>query len=351
MKRRHQPGAPPRSTTGRPPQRGRAAAPGDHFARCLDRALAARAPLLDDPGTNACRLLNGAADGVAGLVIERLADVLVAQLHEGRLQLSDTQARDLCARARRLLHARAVYRKVFARSRSAAPPASAAPRVDTDPWLGSPVPAEYPVFENGIRFLVRPHEGYSVGLFLEHRETRRRVRDLARGRTVLNAFAYTCAFSVAAALGGASRTVSVDLSKRYLEWGKRNFAANALPLDSHTFICSDVFDYFRRAERQGHRFDVVILDPPTFSRTRRPKRTFAITDDLDRLVAGGVGLMNPGGHILLATNHRRTSRKRLEQALIAAAADRGVTIVARPPLPRDFSGDRDYAKALLARIG
>jgi len=111
---------------------------------------------------------------------------------------------------------------------------------------------EYAVLENGIRFLVRPHDGHSTGLFLEHRDNRKRVRRLAAGRNMLNAFAYTCGFSVAAALGGAAGTVSVDVSKKYLEWGKCNFAANELNLADHRFICSDIFDYYRRARRRRH---------------------------------------------------------------------------------------------------
>jgi 23S rRNA (cytosine1962-C5)-methyltransferase len=221
---------------------------------------------------------------------------------------------------------------------------------DPTPWLGEAVEPEFPVLENGIRFLVRPYDGYSLGLFLEHRENRQRVRALAAGRNVLNAFAYTCAFSVAAAVGGATATVSVDVSRKHLEWGKRNFAANALEPGSHLFICSDIFDYYRRAKRQGRVFDLIILDPPTFARTKRPKQVFVLADDLERLVSGAVELLSPGGHLLLATNHRETSRRRLERAVALAAGTRPSEIVDRPGLPRDFVGDRGYARSILARL-
>jgi 23S rRNA (cytosine1962-C5)-methyltransferase len=318
---------------------------------CLERALADRRILLADPDTNTCRIFNGAADGVAGLVIEKFSDVLVMQHHEGHLRLSEVETRNLCARAQKRLGARAVYRKVFGQDRSKALADLSRLHTDPMPWLGEPVEAEIPVLENGIRFLIRPYDGYSVGLFLEHRDNRRRLRELAAGRTVLNAFAYACAFSVATVLGKAAATTNVDVSKRCLEWGKRNFAANRLDLAAHKFICSDIFDYYRRAERQRHRFDLIILDPPIFGRARRPRRTFVLTEDLNALSAGAVKLLNPGGYLLLAVNHRGTSRKRLEKAIISAAGARPIRTIDRPRLPVDFAGDRSYAKAVLARLG
>lgn len=316
----------------------------------LERALAARGVLLADPDSNVCRVFNGAADGIGGLVIEKLGDVLVVQLHEGRLRLAESCVRELCVHARWRLGARAVYRKSFARDRSTALGALDEPHTDPTPWLGEAVAEEFPVLESGIRFLVRPYGGYSVGLFLEHRENRGRVRRLAAGRIVLNAFAYTCGFSVAAALGGAVGTVSVDVSRKHLEWGKRNFAVNGIDLSPHRFICSDIFDYYRRARRQQQRFDLIILDPPTFARAKRPKQVFVQAEDLDRLVAGDVERLNPGGYLLLTTNHRGTSRERLEGAVKLAAGTRPCQVVERPRLPLDFAGDKGYAKSILARV-
>jgi len=331
-------------------RRRNAAADDSRATDCFERALAARAALLADPHSNVCRVFNGAADGIDGLVVEKLGDVLIAQLHEGRLPLAESEVRSLCAYAQRRLSARAVYRKIFVRDRSAAEGAVAKLHSDATPWLGEAAEAEFPVLENGMTFLVHPYDGYSVGLFLEHRENRERVRALAAGRTVLNAFAYTCAFSVAAALGGAAATVSVDVSKRNLEWGKRNFAANGLELGSHLFICSDIFDYYRRAKRQGRAFDLIILDPPTFARTKRPKRVFILADDLQRLVAGAVELLSPGGYLLLATNHRGTSQRRLQSAVAVAAGARPFKIIERPRLPLDFLRAPGYAKSILARL-
>lgn len=331
---------------------GNHATPSADPARCLEIALARRAPLLADPDTNVARLFNSAADGIDGLVIERLGDVLVVQMHEGRLTLAEDVLRTLCASVAERLKARAVYRKVYPQQRSALSPELEKLHHDSTPWLGEPVEPELPVVESGMRFLVRPYDGYLMGLFLDHRASRARVRELAAGRRVLNTFAYTCGFTLAAALGGAALTVSVDVSKKSLEWGRRNLAANGLALDTHRFVCSDVFDYYRRAARQGRRFDFIILDPPTFARSKQTKRPFALTEQLAPLVSGAVDLLDSGGIIHLSVNHRETSVRQLEHAVTAATRECGrhCTALDRPPLPDDFHGDPDYAKSVLWRV-
>lgn len=318
----------------------------------LERALQIRAALRADPETNALRLVNGAADGLPGIVLEQLADVLVVQLHEGRADLDENSVRGLCAAAAPRCGARAVYRKLFPRDRSFGPRALDALHSEATPWFGPPIPPEIEIREHGLRLLARPYDGYATGVFLEHRDNRARVRAQAAGRRVLNLFAYTCGFSVAAGLGGATQTVSVDISKKHLEWGRRNFAANGLPLEPHRFLCRDVFAFFRGAQRQQQRFDLVVLDPPTFARSKESRRVFSIADDLDELVTGAVELLDRDGLGLLATNHRGTSLERLERALTAAASAtrRRCEIRARPALPVDFAGDPEYAKSVWFRV-
>lgn len=317
----------------------------------LERALAARRALLDDPQLEALRVFNGAGDGVEGLVIERFGDVLVAQLHDGRLALSADDARTLCAELMPRLGATATYQKRFVKDRSAAAPAVAKLHADPRPWLGAPAAPEIAVGEQGVRHIVRPYDGFSVGMFLDHRDNRLRVRQRAAGRRVLNMFAYACGYSVCAALGGAAETVSVDVSRRYLAHGRANFAANDLALNGHVFINSDVFDYLRRAQRQGRRFELIILDPPSFGRDKRSGRTFVVEDQLENLVAASAELLEPDGLLLLSCNHRQIPLRRLERAVRAAAGQRPCETVETPPLPADFVGDPDYAKSLWARLG
>ncbi|MFH1747778.1 MAG: class I SAM-dependent rRNA methyltransferase [Planctomycetota bacterium] len=320
--------------------------------RKLAAALTARTELISDPQITAYRVLNAAADGIAGLVIEKLDQVLIVQLHEERLRLSEEDVRRLCDQARRQLKATAVYRKDFPKDRTTTRERLERLHTDAQPWIGSPSPAELIVRERDLRFIVRPYDGYSTGLFLEQRNNRQQVRALASGRCVLNTFAYTCGFAVAAALGGASETISVDISSKALEWGRRNFAANDLDLAGHGFVRADVFDYFRRARRRGQTFDVIVLDPPTFARTKRPRRVFTLTTDLERLITSAIELLIPGGHLLLSTNHRPTTLHRLHEVVVSVAGNlnRREEISAPPRLPVDFQGDRDYAKSILARI-
>ncbi len=173
---------------------------------------------------------------------------------------------------------------------------------------------------------------------------------MAVGRRVLNAFAYTCGFSIAAARGGAASVASVDLSKRYLEWGKRNFAANGLAIEPHRFYASDTFEFYKRARRQGLLFDMVILDPPTFSRRRRPVVVFKLSVELPRLVAESVERLDGGGILFLATNDRQIRYDAMEQAIEEAADRRRFKIMERPALPPDFAGDRQYAKSMFVRF-
>ncbi len=318
----------------------------------LQAAIARRRQLLDDRHTNVARLFNSAADGIDGLVIEKLGPVLVVQLHEGRLKLTAEALRESCRRVAEQLGVRAVYRKVFPAARSDLRPDLDKLHHDSEPWIGQPTEPELAVLENGLTFLVRPYDGYATGMFLDHHNARSRVRQLAAGGRVLNAFAYTCGFTLAAAAGGAQSTVSVDVAKKCLEWGKRNVAANNMTDTRHQFICSDIFDYYARAERQDRRFDLIILDPPTFARVKRPARTFSLSVDLDRLIARAIPLLACDGHLHVSLNHRGTSHARLERTVRdAARAERRRCVLLEPThLPDDFHGDCEFAKSILARL-
>src|SRR5690606_36174602 len=118
----------------------------------------------------------------------------------------------------------------------------------------------------------------------------------------------------------------------------------------HLFICSDVLDFYERAKRQGRRFDLIILDAPTFARMRRPKRAFVLEEDLGSLLAGAFELVDPGGIVLLGTNARQLGLARLEDEIRAASRSRAFTILERPPLPPDFPDDPDYSKTIIFRV-
>ncbi len=178
-------------------------------------------------------------------------------------------------------------------------------------------PLETEVREAGVRYGLDFAAGYSAGFFIDQRENRSHVRRLAP-RRVLNTFAYTCSFSVVAALAGAE-TVSVDLSRRSLTRGEENFTRNGLdPRDGrHRFIADDVLAVLPRLARRGDTFDVMVLDPPTFSRNQTGQ-AWRVQDDFEKLVMLALELASPRAHLLLSVNHRGMRANDLEQAARAA---------------------------------
>jgi 23S rRNA (cytosine1962-C5)-methyltransferase len=210
--------------------------------------------------------------------------------------------------------------------------------------LGEAAPEAFTIRENGLRFEIRFGEGYSVGLFLDQRDNRRRllVNHVAAGfpafpagptgASVLNLFAYTCGFSVCAARAGA-RTTSVDLSRKYLDWGRRNFALNGLDAAGHEFLVGDALDWLRRLARRGRRFDAVLLDPPTFSTARRG-RAFRAEHDYARLVGAAAPVVAPGGLLFAATNAAELGPEKFLRQIHDALAGAGRRVVSEHYAPQ-----------------
>ncbi|MEY3012149.1 MAG: hypothetical protein RIT45_884 [Pseudomonadota bacterium] len=170
------------------------------------------------------------------------------------------------------------------------------------------------VEEDGVRYWVDLSDGLQTGLFLDQRDNRRWLREFAADRRVLNTFSYTCAFQVAAAVGGARRTVSIDASARALERGRRNLALNGRDdPERHDTIRGDVFHWLPRLARRGDRFDIVVLDPPSYARVR--KRRFSAARDYAELVVSALELLAPGGTLLASVNHAGVDRRRFEQMI------------------------------------
>lgn len=314
----------------------------------LVTAIERRTALLSAPDTDVARLFHGPREGCPPLVVEKLGRGLVVQLDPSLPLEDETEIRHAIEGILARVSATSVYRKYFPKDRTHANPTIDAANRSSLPWVGDAMPDTVEVREHGRRLLVALHDGFSTGLFLDHRERRNVVTSVASARRVLNAFAYTCAYGVAAAIGGASLVVNVDISKRYLEWGKRNLAANRLPLDGHRFICSDVLEYYKRAERQRTKFDIVILDPPSFARLERPRRTFMIERDFQLLVAGAIALLDPGGMLVCTINHRGTSAAHLQTIIRQCASEARRHVRALTPLaaPLDFADDREYSKGV-----
>ncbi len=299
--------------------------------------------------TDAFRLRHGAADGVPHRYVDQLGEyILVQQPSPGPIPAEFTGG---------------IYQKILRRDVRLTTLTEASPQ----PVMGPIAPERFFIRENGVRYELSFQEGYSVGLFLDQRDNRRRLllnhvaagfplrpgKDDLVGIEVLNAFAYTCGFSVVAALAGA-RTTSLDLSRKYLEWGRRNFAQNGLDPVGHDFIYGDCFDWLKRLVKKGRAFEVVILDPPTFSRSKE-FGDFRAERDYGRLMASVLPLLKPKGVLLASTNVARLEPElflaQLKEAIHRMG--RGITQEQYVPQPPDFPISREepgYLKTVWLRV-
>lgn len=188
------------------------------------------------------------------------------------------------------------------------------------------------VIEGGLRFSVNFTDYLDTGLFLDHRPTRALLRKLAQGRRFLNLFCYTGTATVYAAAGGARSTTSVDLSRTYLDWARRNLSLNGMTGDQHSLIQADCREWLiAQAGESGQRYGLIFLDPPTFSTSKRMEGTFDTQRDHAELIRNAVSLLEPGGVLLFSTNFRRF---KLDES---ALGDLSIEEISRQTLPRDFA--------------
>jgi len=333
-------------------------APADFQA---DTRLALRWAVVDVHGspaelTNAFRLIHGAADGWPGWQVERLGDFLLSQ---SEAVLTAAQSDQLSTWLKQLA-LRGAYHKRLDRRVRQSKTEQASPQL----VLGEAAPERFTVRENGLAFELSFNEGYSYGLFLDQRDNRRRLLTghiaagfplgiSPSGFHVLNTFAYTCGLSVAAARAGA-HTTSLDLSKKYLEWGRRNFALNGLDPAAHDFIYGDVFDWLRRLAKKGRQFDAVLLDPPTFSQSKE-SGVFRAEKDYGRLVALALPLLKPGGVLFASTNCATLAPEEFLASIASALAQARCRAVQEHyfPQPPDFPITRQepaYLKTVWLRV-
>jgi len=318
----------------------------------LAAALKKRGSLLRDRELDAVRLVNGAGDEMPGLFVDRFGDVLVVHVEEGATAVLAPFVEALAAR----VEPRAIYAKELRRDVRTASKEALAPMLvwSRDEAAGDDEAPELIVREHAFRFVVRPAEGYSPGLFLDQRGNR---LDLAREVvarlkkrpecTVLNLFSYTCSFSVAAALAAKEsgiaharcKVTSVDLSQRWLDWGVRNFEANGLDAAAHEFARGDALTFLGIAAKKGRHFDVVVLDPPTFA-TSKQSGIFQVERDYPKLFELAARVAAPGATLLASHNQRDFTRPALVKKLKAGALKAGRRILRLDPFqsPPDFPG-------------
>lgn len=323
--------------------------PFDRLRAMLLDSAAARYPLARR-GVEAFRLFHGEGEGIPGFDLDRIQDYLVAWIGEQ----FDDESRRRTLDAADSLGFKGVYMKVRPRHASRIVDSRRPDIAPASAVRGADGPQELIVDEGGCRFVMRPGDGLSTGLFLDQRENRRWIAERCQGRSVLNLFAYTCSFTVAAARAGAVSSVSVDASARVLELGHRNLEVNGISLDRHVLVNDDVSTWLPAARRAGRRFDVVVLDPPSFSTTHRSR--FVVAEDLPGIAEHCMGVLSESGGVILAcTNNRSLRMARLRGAMQEAAARAGRTIERAQELPAapDFPvmpGAEPHMKALAVHV-
>lgn len=287
---------------------------------------------LGEEGTNCYRLFSADADGIPGWVIERFGSVGIFQFHQGKCELSIADLKIAGRWCLNELGLKQIYLKRFLADRTS----GAVPEelLSSTPFVGEePSAACFPVTENGITFLIRPYDGFSVGLFLDQRLNRRLLGQSGKpGRKVLNLFSYTCAFSVYCAKQGAEVT-SVDVSSKYLDWGKENYAANGLSLENQRFFVADARYFLRAAIKRQERYDQIVLDPPSFARGKK-NEPFSVRRNLGEILDQCGQVLTPGGTLFVSTNFSQWEDGDLEKIIRGALGD--VEYLNVPGVPEDY---------------
>ncbi|CEO60854.1 class I SAM-dependent rRNA methyltransferase [Streptococcus pneumoniae] len=312
------------------------------FETLFRKAKEKRNAYYQDDLTTAFRLFNQEGDGFGGLTVDLYGDYAVFSWYNSYVY----QIRQTISEAFRQVFPEVLgaYEKIRFKGLD----------YESAHVYGQEAPDFFTVLENGVLYQVFMNDGLMTGIFLDQHEVRGSLVDgLAMGKSLLNMFSYTAAFSVAAAMGGASQTTSVDLAKRSRELSQAHFQANGLSTDEHRFIVMDVFEYFKYAKRKNLTYDVIVLDPPSFARNK--KQTFSVAKDYHKLISQSLEILNPGGIIIASTNAANVSRQKFTEQIDKGFAGRSYQILNKYGLPADFAYNKkdessNYLKVISMKV-
>ena len=312
------------------------------FETLFRQAKEKRSAYYQDDLTTAFRLFNQEGDGFGGLTVDLYGDYAVFSWYNSYVY----QIRKVISEAFRQVFPEVLgaYEKIRFKGLD----------YESAHVYGQEAPDFFTVLENGVLYQVFMNDGLMTGIFLDQHEVRGSLVDgLAMGKSLLNMFSYTAAFSVAAAMGGASQTTSVDLAKRSRELSQAHFQVNGLSTDDHRFIVIDVFEYFKYAKRKGLTYDVIVLDPPSFARNK--KQTFSVAKDYHKLISQSLEILNPGGIIIASTNAANVSRQKFTEQIDKGFAGRSYQILNKYGLPADFAYNKkdessNYLKVISMKV-
>ena len=312
------------------------------FEMLFRQAKEKRSAYYQDDLTTAFRLFNQEGDGFGGLTVDLYGDYAVFSWYNSYVY----QIRKVISEAFRQVFPEVLgtYEKIRFKGLD----------YESAHVYGQEAPDFFTVLENGVLYQVFMNDGLMTGIFLDQHEVRGSLVDgLAMGKSLLNMFSYTAAFSVAAAMGGASQTTSVDLAKRSRELSQAHFQANGISTDDHRFIVMDVFEYFKYAKRKGLTYDVIVLDPPSFARNK--KQTFSVAKDYHKLISQSLEILNPEGIIIASTNAANVSRQKFTEQIDKGFAGRSYQILNKYGLPADFAYNKkdessNYLKVISMKV-
>lgn len=311
------------------------------FKRKLQKAIKERKPLYDNPDTTAFRVFNAEGDGIGGVTIDFYGGYYLIQWYSKGIYEFRSY---LLTAMDELVEYKGIYQKKRFDK--------AGQYVEEDDFVKGER-GDFPLLikENGIRYAVDLNEGAMTGIFLDQRNVRKTIRDkYANGKTVLNTFSYTGAFSVAAALGGAVKTTSVDVANRSLPKTKEQFLANGIDPDTQEIKVMDVFDYFGYAVKKSLAYDLVILDPPSFARTK--KRTFSSQKDYKQLIKDAVSITAKKGIVIASSNTSLISMAKFKGFIETACkeSNRRYRILEEFSLPDDFKTTKAFPEGNYLKV-
>ncbi len=295
------------------------------------KAKGKRSSYYQDDTTTAFRVFNGEGDQVGGLTIDLYATYAVFSWYNQTLYQHKQEIV-------------AAFQQIFPEIIGAAEKIRFTADLSESQWLfGETAPEPLLILENGIAYATYLNEGLMTGIFLDQKEVRGQLVDgLVSGKTLLNMFSYTGAFSVAAAMGGASQTTSVDLAKRSLEKTREQFSVNGIDSETQKIHVMDVFGYFQYAKKKHLRFDAIVLDPPSFARNK--KKVFSVAKNYGELVTDSLAILANDGLLIASTNAANLPIGKFQELIEDALNDAHVSFdcLHTYRLPSDFAVDRHF---------
>jgi 23S rRNA (cytosine1962-C5)-methyltransferase len=311
------------------------------FTRKIYQSIEKRLGLYNNPKTNCFRVFNGEGDGIGGLTIDYFNGYYLINYYSKGIYHFKPFIEEALSKS-------VEYDAIYEKTRFSEDDAE-----DAGDGFVMGKPAEFPIVvrENDVQFAIYFNDGAMVGLFMDQRDVRRAIRhQYAKGKTVLNTFAYTGAFSVFAALGGAKQVYSVDLANRTSERVAENFKLNSVDPDQHPVIIEDVFNYFKFAQKKQLKYDLVILDPPSFAKSKH--FTFSAEKDYPELLAEAIRITEPGGIIIASTNAANFDMEKFKQLIGKGfnLARARFEITETFQQPRDFKYNHTYPEGQYLKV-